>query len=108
MDNALVILGLGFGMYITGPALRYEFEQWLRRQRPEPKEAGKPEPAPTSQPVVNNFPVFPEKLQAYIASWQPAWAQEDVEMRAKRLWLEHQNWEVVYAELLRQDGEKDG
>lgn len=57
---------------------------------------------------VEQIPAFPAKLLAYAKSWGEPWAEEDCLDRAKRLWLEHHNWDVVFQKLCDQDGVKSG
>jgi len=61
-----------------------------------PTLPAKPLPAPLE---------VPEGIIAYAQSWNEEWAEADVLDRAKRLYMEHGNWEVAYQKLLEQDGE---
>lgn len=69
--------------------------------------SSQPTAAPTTTSPAEPLPDFPEKILAYAKSWNEPWVETDALERAKRLWTEHKNWELVYAGLLEQDGEKD-
>jgi hypothetical protein len=48
----------------------------------------------------------PKEILAYAASWADDWARSEAMERAKRLYAEHRNWDIVYQHLMVQDGEK--
>jgi hypothetical protein len=92
--------------YVTLPAVRNWFATWFYKRVFPPVTDGKPVEAMAAKPATEVIPEMPAKLVAYANSWPDAWVTEDVLERAKRLWLEHHDWDVVYQQVLAQDGEK--
>lgn len=91
--------------YITLPALRIAFQGWFFPKLYKGTQPTLPSGVRAVEPPAAVIEV-PEGILAYAASWNSAWAAEDAVERAKRLYVELNNWELVYQELRRQDGEK--
>lgn len=84
------------------PRLRALLEQAPMFDAPQPGSPG-PIQVPSPAPIQ-----VPEGIVLYAKSWNEDWVEADVLERAKRLFLEHGDWNVAYQKLLEQDGEAGG
>lgn len=103
LGNVLLLFVLACIAYVILPACQRAFLsrsydwQWCY-----PTTAARDGTA-TVEPKPIEAPEFPAKLQQYIDGWYDGWVREDTAERAKRLWFELSNWELVYQALLEQD-----
>lgn len=83
---------------------------WNTTKR-HPVEPGEPtiRTNPSTSPALVTEPGplerVPEGIVAYARSWGAEWAEADILERARGLYAVHGDWDVVYQELLQQDGE---
>lgn len=103
MGNVLLLFVLACAAYVVLPACQNAFRMWSYSWGSGLNTVTPPSEHSSSLATV---PVMPEALLAYVSSWGDQWAREDAMERAKRLYLKHANWELVYQELLSQDGEE--
>ena len=86
------LLAVAFSFLLLTWSVKHGIERLLPREQKVPKQS----------PVAEEMPA---SIRNLIDLESEAWAQQDLEIEAARLWAIHEDWAIVHTHLLQQVGE---